>query len=710
MMNRRVLSSCALSVALALPVLLAQDWDPPSLAQQLTSSASQDNSQITGVKLVPDGDQLRLQIDLAAGKRPQVFFTQQGNAWVGDITNAELRIGSGGTFRQNAPAAGISYLEAKQVGSDSVRLQIMGEGAPPQGLLTERSATSLAFDFEVPAGSTGTTVAAAPPAPSTTPPLSTSTPGVTAPALTSTGSETSLSATGGAPDALGSPAMSQSGPEGEPETVATAATPVAPELPLGVAPDRVTQIPRIDELSAPQLPTSINDSSLSQFTGAAQAPPSGDIAVGSILPTQATVDLGSDSTITLTLKDAPVADVLSLLIRRAGLNVVLNDVPADLTISLDVQDSPLQETFNFILRLKELQAERVDQTVFIGTELPGVTEQIVRSFRLNQASVQSGDEGAGVLDFLTSLSAAGGVLEGVQFIPDERTNSITAIGSAEQLDVVAAQIAQLDIRKRQALISVRVVDVTLTDTETLAVRLGGTSGNFAISGANGAGANFDGTPVDQPVGNSTGNIGVGEDGAGSNTFVFNTLNRLEDALGLRVEAALTNSTAKILADPKLVVSDGGSSTVNIGNDVIAGVAIQSDPATGLTAVVPVIETAGVNVALNDVRIDDNGFITVSIVPEVSAPAGTATFSGNTITLLNTRQLDVQRVRLRDGETFVLAGLINENDTVSVTQVPLLGSIPILGSLFRDQSTTTTRNEVVLLVTPFILNDQVASLP
>ena len=694
MMNRRILSSCALSMALALPVLLAQDWDTPSVAQQLSSSAAQGNSQITGIQLVPEGGQMRLQIDLAAGKRPQVFFTQQGNAWVGDITNAELQIGSGGAFRQNAPAPGVSYLEAEQVDDDSVRVQIMGEGAPPQGLLTERSATLLAFDFEVPSG--GTAVATVP-APSSSLASPTTSPGTATAPMGATSEPTAASST-----LSPSPGVGTTSP-----VAATAPAAVEPD-PLGISPDMLTQVPRLEELSSPSVAGS--NASLSQITGGAQAPPAGDIAVGSILPTQTTVDLGSDSTITLTLKDAPVADVLSLLIRRAGLNVVLNDVPPDLTISLDVQDSPLQETFNFILRLKELQAERVEQTVFVGTELPGVTQQIVRSFRLNQATVQAGEEGPGILDFLSSLAAAGGPLEGVQLIPDERTNSLTAIGSAEQLDVVAAQIAQLDIRKRQALISVRVVDVTLTDTESLAVRLGGTSGNFALSGSNGTGANFDGTPVDQPAGNSTGSIGVGTEGDASNAFVFNSLNNLEDALGIRIDAALVNSTAKILADPKLVVSDGGSSTVNIGNDVIAGVSIQSDPATGLTAVVPVIETAGVNVDLQNVRIDDNGFITLSILPEVSAPAGTAVFSGNDITLLNTRQLEVQRVRLRDGETFVLAGLIQETDTVSVSQVPLLGSIPLLGALFREQSTSTTRNEVVLLVTPFILNDEVAALP
>ena len=75
-----------------------------------------------------------------------------------------------------------------------------------------------------------------------------------------------------------------------------------------------------------------------------------------------------------------------------------------------------------------------------------------------------------------------------------------------------------------------------------------------------------------------------------------------------------------------------------------------------------------------------------------------------VTLLNARELQSGLVRVRDGQTLVLSGIIQETDQVSTTKVPILGDIPLLGALFRSTSETTTRNELIVLLTPEILDD------
>ncbi len=724
MIYRRVLYGCALGLALSLPLQMSQTQ--PVTAQNLAARSSQSSSQIRSLQLVPSGEQLKLEVDIDGSSRPQVFFTQRGTTWVGDITNAQLAIEPGQTsYQQDNPAPGITRIEAQQIDDQSVRVQITGDAAAPQGLLTERSASRLIFDFEampdtvLTASSPQDVAAGAPPVQAIpVAPTSTSQPS----------------------DSADTTVVAQAAPTAPAEAPVTPATaPVAPSTLAPAASDpgvTLSQAPRIEDLDSPQLPPGLATPGASRFDATAIAPPTGDIAVGTIIPQSPPVDLGSNSTITLTLKDAPVSDVLSLLVRRAGLNVVLNDVPGDLTVSLDVQDAPLQETFEFITRLKGLQARRIEQTIFIGETLPGVSEQLVRSFRLNQAFVEDttlsadgvpsalGSEGGqlelvdlevrGVLPFLESLAAAGGPLEGVQLIGDVRTNSITAIGTAEQLDIVAAQIAQLDVRQRQAFINIRVVDVQLDDARSIGATLGGASGNFTLNGAGGNGGDappFGGTPIDQPAGSSVPNIGaeqagapVADGGVLPGTFVFNSLNRLQDALGIRIDAAVNQGTAKILADPKLLVADGGNSSVIIGQQIISSVALERDAATGATVTRPVLGNAGISLSLRNVRIDDNGFVTFDLTPQVSSPAETAQFVGVTITLLNQRTLNTQRIRVRDGDTLVLTGLIQENDTVTVDKVPLLGDIPLLGSLFRRQTTTNTRNEVIVMVTTSILKD------
>ncbi|MFS8841028.1 AMIN domain-containing protein [Synechococcus sp. W55.2] len=689
MMNRRVAYGCALGLILSLPPLALESRVNEAAAQQLTSANPQRLSRITDIRLVPNGNRMQLEINTEGGARPQVFFTQQGQSWIGDITNAQLS-GSQGRYRQESPLPGVRFIEARQLSNDSVRIEIAGVAAAPQGLLARRSPTQLVFDFEGLPSAPPAPLAAVPPQPSSNPvapgqPASLNRPQPVAPAPQPA-----------APAPASQPVAQNPAP---PQT--TQAAPPAPAVPAAPV---ISQVPPVGQLNQPQLPPGSLPTE-SPFQGRAVAPPAGDIAVGTILPDPPTVDLGSNARISLTLKDAPVGDVLSLLVRRAGLNVVLNDVPPDLTISLDVQDSPLQETFNFILRLKQLQAQRRGQTVFVGQNLPGVTGILVRNYRVNQAvATDLASRLEGVLN---------AVAPGAQFVVDERTNSITVIGNSRQQDIAAAQIAQLDVRRRQVLISLRAVDIRLNKNESLSVNLGGASGNFALGTL--GDANFGGQPLNQPAGSSVSSIGPAGP-SGSITGIFNTLNRLQQSLALRVQSAIQNGTGKILTDPKVVVADGGSSRISIATSVPVNVETittpQGENQPPITTQRLQREDAGIVLDVSEVRIDDNGFVTLTIQPEISIPIPiqvlqSGDFAGIQLFNIERRRLEASQLRLRDGQTFIIAGLIQDRDIVEVQKVPLLGDLPLLGALFRSQSVDNRRNEVVFMLTPYIMDDNVA---
>jgi len=715
-MNRRVAYGCALGLILSLPPLALESRVNEAAAQQLTSANPQRLSRITDIRLVPNGNRMQLEINTEGGARPQVFFTQQGQSWIGDITNAQLS-GSQGRYRQESPLPGVRFIEARQLSNDSVRIEIAGVAAAPQGLLARRSPTQLVFDFEGLPSAPPAPLAAVPPQPSSNPvapgqPASLNRPQPVAPVPQPA-----------APAPASQPVAQNPAP---PQT--TQAAPPAPAVPAAPV---ISQVPSVGQLNQPQLPSRATDPSASPFQGRAVAPPAGDLAVGNIIPAPPPVDLGSNATITLTLKDAPVGDVLSLLVRRAGLNVVLNDVPPDLTISLDVADSPLQETFNFILRLKELQASRVGQTVFIGTTLPGVGQQIVRTYRLNQLRIEEE-----IQNFdLTAAGAAGGggtteitarqlgvtpseirsrilaILEASN-IPlaqesaiqaDPRTNSLTIVATPTQHDVIAAYLAQIDLRSRQVLISARFIEINLNDNSDLGVALGGASGNFALG--SGDNTTFGGTPLSQPEGSSVPNVGSVPAPATGGSLVFNTLNRLQQSLAARIDASIASGTAKILADPKVVVANNTGAAVVVGQEVITNRRIQTDPATGQSVVVFEKGNAGVNLLIQNVRIDDNGYVTLNLIPQISSIGSQVTLAdGTVISLLNQRSVGTLQTRLKDRETLFLGGLIREEDRVSVDRVPLLSEIPLLGSLFRRQNTINERTEIVVLITPTILED------
>jgi type IV pilus assembly protein PilQ len=180
----------------------------------------------------------------------------------------------------------------------------------------------------------------------------------------------------------------------------------------------------------------------------------------------------------------------------------------------------------------------------------------------------------------------------------------------------------------------------------------------------------------------------------------------------RLQAQIVSGNAKILTDPTLVVQEGETANVNLGQEVVGQVDGEVVPVEGGGQ--PIVSStiqkvvAGLQLAVEVERVDDNGFVTLRVQPTVTAPIREVDLSTdllpNRATLLSVRQVQSGRIRLRDNQTLILSGIIQETDRTTVTKVPILGDIPILGALFRSTNRENGRQEVVALVTPKILDD------
>ncbi len=173
-----------------------------------------------------------------------------------------------------------------------------------------------------------------------------------------------------------------------------------------------------------------------------------------------------------------------------------------------------------------------------------------------------------------------------------------------------------------------------------------------------------------------------------------------------LQAQIISGNGKILTDPTLVVQEGQKSSVNLTQDVFGGFKINSVAGTGATTSTrePIIKQAGLSLDILVNRIDDNGYVTVGVTPTVSSIGSTVATQDGDIALLQSRTMNSGEIRLRDGQTLILSGIIQESDRTSVSKVPILGDIPILGALFRSTNKSSQRQEVVVLLTPQILND------
>ncbi|MCC5617795.1 AMIN domain-containing protein [Nostoc sp. CHAB 5836] len=447
-------------------------------------------SQITNVQLNPVNGGISVALKTSSGSRPQIFTTKRGKALVADIINAQLRLPQGNSFRQDSPAPGIASVEVNQLDANSVRVTVTGSNNVPSSQPVVRSPNGITLSFSPSAGTTAS-------APTPTAPTSTAPP-ITAPVQP-----------GQKPSVLvPNPQVTI---DGQPAQAA------GPGQPMSQAP--------------PFLPRAV-------------APPVGDIAISATDASPSTIDLGTQERVPrLVLRDAPVREVLSLLARAASLNLAYiggdqtaaaNAPAVSQTISLDIENEPVQDVFNYVLRLSGLEANRSNRTVFVGPKLPNSTrDMVMRSLRLNQVTV-------GVaINFLVGLGAESAIsrerqvtsvnavpvgagaapvtqtqtttesrvetqrvnftdssplLRGLQALGDERTNSLTLIGPPRLVEMAMAQLTQLDIRRRQVVVNVKIIDVNLLNTQDYNTSFSfGVGNNYFTNDGGAASLNFGGS-------------------------------------------------------------------------------------------------------------------------------------------------------------------------------------------------------------------------
>ena len=145
-------------------------------------------------------------------------------------------------------------------------------------------------------------------------------------------------------------------------------------------------------------------------------------------------------------------------------------------------------------------------------------------------------------------------------------------------------------------------------------------------------------------------------------------------------------------------------TLKVGETVVTGFTQTANE--GIVTCTATEGTAGLTFGAKVEKIDDNGYVTFALSPAISSVTRSVEISGCGIqNTLSVRKLDTGSIRVKNGDTLVLTGVLQDSDNVSTSKVPILGDIPILGSLFRSNATQKRKSELVILVTPKIIKDK-----
>lgn len=678
---------------------------------------------IMDVRINPMDGGVDVELVTTGGARPQVFLLPpSGNDLVAHIANSRLMV-PGQRIDRRSPAAGIDAIEVIQLDATTVQVTVRGAGSRPAGRIRPSSSNNVVLSYMGTGG--GTTTARAPqaqPAPQAPPPSAT-------PSFDPTPGQVLVP----------NPTITVDGQPVQPRQAA-----VPPRLPRAIAPP-------VGDIATSDIPIRFNRVQL-------QANP--------LIPRLVLREAPVREALSLLARAGGVS--IAFAEDAAGGGAEGGAEGAGATsgggplISLDVENEPAEDVFNYVLRISGLQANRIGNTVFVGQRLPNTARNVVmRSIRLNQVTadraaaflVTLGAESASPATErrteVIQVQASGGtqqaagagqvtaapltqtttterttinelrynpqdsipILRGLQVAPDARTNSMTLVGQQDLVALAAEQLLRIDSRLRQVAVNVRVVDINLDQEDRL-----GTSFSFGVNGGrivNTGGIGIinwsdRGSPFSAPaisvdnLGESPLSIGQGNNGP---------FNFASDFLA-QLQATIINGNAKILTDPTLIVQEGQVSQVELTEEVPGNVEIERDVTdVGISTTLTITkEKAGLILGISVDRIDDNGFITLSVSPSIRTPieAFSVPNSEAFVTLLAERKLSSGTVRVRDSQTLVLAGIIQDSDRSDVRKIPILGDLPLLGALFRRTERSTERRELVVLVTPQVLDDSNAA--
>ena len=431
--------------------------------------------------------------------------------------------------------------------------------------------------------------------------------------------------------------------------------------------------------------------------------------------------------VSLDFDGTDVRDVLKLLAAKARINIIYgSDVTGMLTLHLS--DVPFNEAFRSVLSMMQLSTDQVGDNILRVITPAALAAQRTSASAITKVVPLNYAKAASVKTTIDAVRTAEG-RSGSSSI-DLNTNSIVITESLEGMLATENLINQLDQRPRQVLIEAKLIEVNANSGLDYGIQwnaYGNQNGSFAGqkgttligstagigSGASGSpattgyNANLLTNPITTTLG-STGGIGAAGQGTGvglpaDNIFGAFTLGRVTSSylLNATITAAASEGKAKVLSDPKITTLNNQAANINVTTQipyVTANVA-----STGVQTQTVNYANVGIQLTVTP-SINADGRILLNINPDVSQPSVTA--AANTQTgapAVDTRKAQTS-VLVRDGETVVIGGLISDSMQDTISKIPLLGDIPILGWLFKKKTKTRTRNELLIFVTTHILPD------
>jgi general secretion pathway protein D len=376
--------------------------------------------------------------------------------------------------------------------------------------------------------------------------------------------------------------------------------------------------------------------------------------------------------VTLQFRDAPTKMVFEVLSRQTGINFIFDkDIKSDGKTTIYVQDVPIEQAIDLVLGQNQLARQILsDNMVLIypntTSKQKDYQDQIVKTFYLNTALPKD------VEGLLKTM------LDAKTLVVNERANAIVMRDTPENVRMAEKLVASIDVAEPEVMMEVEILEISRGKMQQLGI----TYPNSATLSAT------------SPSGSKSLTLNDLQN-QNSNTITVTPISVTLDALK-------TTSAANLLASPRIRARNKEKARVLIGSKV--PVITTAATASGNGGVVSNTQVQYLDVGLTlevepQVYADNDVGIGINLI--VSSIASTVKV-GDTIAYELRNRNATTKLQLKDGETQILAGLINDAESRSATSVPGLGDIPIIGRLFSNNHTEKDKSELVMSITPHVI--------
>jgi general secretion pathway protein D len=375
----------------------------------------------------------------------------------------------------------------------------------------------------------------------------------------------------------------------------------------------------------------------------------------------------------------PVKEIYQAMAKAYGFNVLFDPKLKDDRIPIELNDVTAERALEIVMQAAGQFYKVLDaHSIIIADDTPQNRREyedlVIKTFFLSNADVKDVDK------LLRSL------IEARRLSTNEQLNAITLRDTADKVAIAEKLISTNDKAKAEVLVDVELLEVNRGKLQDLGTQLSASSYNIGID--------LDRVNEDRPDG---GLYLEDLDKIGNSSLFINVPSLL-------INLAKSSNEATALAQPKMRITEGEKGSLVIGDRIPIPVTSFNSANNVGSGIVPVTsfqyQDVGIKIDVEP-RVHHNREITLKVTVEVSQVSGNVVQNNQSQPIIGTRTINTV-IRLQDGETNMLVGLYKEDNKVDRTDIPGLGSIPLVGRLFRNEKEDHKTTDLVLTLTPHIL--------